>query len=137
MSSSTATVIEQPVSSLPRTIGRVKWFNNKSGFGFITACDGEQLNSDIFVHYSSIRAQSSQYKYLVQGEYVEFLIVPSENDNHKFHATDISGILEGVLMCETHRLNNIVPVSSRDVSQLDQNHDGYTRVVRKPRIRNN
>jgi cold shock CspA family protein len=131
MSSSTATN-----EQIPRTIGRVKWFNNKSGFGFITACNGEHLNSDIFVHYSSIRAQSSQYKYLVQGEYVEFLIVPSENDNHKFHATDISGILEGVLMCETHRLNNIVPVS-RDVSQLDQNNDGYTRVVRKPRIRNN
>jgi len=40
-----------------RLIGRVKWFNNKAGFGFITVCDGEYAEKDIFVHYSSIRGE--------------------------------------------------------------------------------
>jgi len=101
---------DTPVTS--RFAGRVKWFNNKSGFGFITVCEGEQKDKDIFVHYSSIRAESSQYKYLVQGEYVEFDLVKSENENHEYHASDISGIKAGILMCETHRLNNTVPMRS-------------------------
>ena len=86
-----------------RSIGSVKWFNNKSGFGFITSSDGEHAGKDIFVHYSSIRAESSQYKYLVQGEYVEFDLVKSENENNEYHASDISGIKGGKLMCEVRR----------------------------------
>ena len=35
-------------------LGRVKWFNNKAGFGFITVTDGPQSGTDIFVHHSSI-----------------------------------------------------------------------------------
>ena len=46
---------------LQRMTGMVKWFNNKSGFGFITVCgDGEFGGKDIFVHYSSIRVTNSQ-----------------------------------------------------------------------------
>lgn len=91
-----------------RILGRVKWFNNKSGFGFITVCesDHKENGKDIFIHYSSIRGESQQYKYLVQGEYVEFLLIKSESDTHEFHASDISGVKEGILMCETHRQNN-------------------------------
>jgi cold shock CspA family protein len=91
-----------------RIIGRVKWFNNKSGFGFITVCESDhnEKDKDIFIHYSSIRGESQQYKYLVQGEYVEFVLIKSDSDTHEFHASDISGIKEGILMCETHRQNN-------------------------------
>jgi len=99
-------------TSTDRLLGRVKLFNNKSGFGFITVCAGEHKEKDIFIHYSSIRAESSQYKYLVQGEYVEFVLVNAATGNHEFHATDVSGIVEGPLMCETHRLNNITSSSS-------------------------
>ena len=53
-------------------LGRVKWFNNKAGYGFITVTDGAQSGSDIFVHHSAINVENQQYKYLVQGEYVEF-----------------------------------------------------------------
>ena len=88
-----------------RLTGMVKWFNNKSGFGFITVCsDGEFAGKDIFAHYSSIRVTNSQYKYLVQGEYVDFNLVKSENEKHEFHAIDISGIMNGPILCETRRI---------------------------------
>jgi cold shock CspA family protein len=80
--------------------------NNKSGFGFLTVCEGDHKDKDIFVHFSSIRGESQQYKYLVQGEYVEFKLIKSDSENHKFHASDVSGMKEGILMCDTHRLNN-------------------------------
>ena len=52
--------------------GKVKWFNNDKGFGFIEYKEGE----DIFVHYSSIL--SSGYKTLVEGQYVEFELVRTD-----------------------------------------------------------
>jgi cold shock CspA family protein len=83
----------------------VKWFNNKAGFGFITvSSEGEHSGKDIFVHYTSIRVNNSQYKYLVQGEYVDFTLVKSENEKHEYHATDVSGVLGGSIMCETRRM---------------------------------
>jgi len=46
--------------------GKVKWFNNAKGFGFITRDEG----ADIFVHYRSIDGEG--YKKLRTGETVEF-----------------------------------------------------------------
>jgi cold shock protein len=86
-----------------RILGQVKWFNNKAGYGFITVSDGELEKKDIFIHYSSIRVTNSQYKYLVQGEYVEFTLVKSANTAHEYQATDVAGIKGGSLMCETRR----------------------------------
>ena len=85
--------------------GKVKWFNNKAGFGFITVCDGELSAKDIFVHYSSIQVNNSQYKYLVQGEYVDFTLTKPENSAHEYHAVNVCGIKGGELMCETRRQN--------------------------------
>ena len=86
-----------------RILGQVKWFNNKAGYGFITVSDGELDKKDIFIHYSSIRVTNSQYKYLVQGEYVEFTLIKSSNSAHEYQATDVAGIKGGSLMCETRR----------------------------------
>jgi cold shock CspA family protein len=90
-----------------RLLGQVKWFNNKAGYGFITVNDGEQAGKDIFIHYSSIAASESQYKYLVQGEYVEFVLDKSASDTHEFQATQVSGIKGGKLMCETRRIAQV------------------------------
>ena len=53
-------------------VGRVKWFNNEKGFGFIEYKE----NLDIFVHYSSIMIEG--YKTLSEGQMVEFDLVETE-----------------------------------------------------------
>lgn len=51
--------------------GRVKWFNNEKGYGFI---EYEGLvNEDVFVHYSAI--DQDGYKTLREGEIVEFTLI--------------------------------------------------------------
>jgi len=55
------------VTPSERLVGRVKWFNNKAGYGFITVTDGDRAGRDIFVHHSDVVVGSEQYKYLVQG----------------------------------------------------------------------
>jgi CspA family cold shock protein len=82
-------------------LGRVKWFNNKAGYGFITVTDGVRSGSDIFVHHSAINVENQQYKYLVQGEYVEFNLVKTESQTHEWQASNVNGVRGGKLMCET------------------------------------
>jgi hypothetical protein len=81
----------------------VKWFNNKAGYGFITVTVGDRSGSDIFVHHSGINVSNQQYKYLVQGEYVDFVLEKPESGSHEFHAISVNGINSGKLMCETRR----------------------------------
>ena len=87
-------------SSVDRQLGRVKWFNNKAGYGFLTA-NQDGTDTDIFVHHSDVMVANEQYKYLVQGEYVEFVINQTNEGPHKFKAAEITGIKGGKLMCET------------------------------------
>jgi CspA family cold shock protein len=49
--------------------GKVKWFNNEKGYGFIECGDLE----DIFVHYSAINQEG--YKTLKEGDIVEFKLI--------------------------------------------------------------
>ena len=49
--------------------GKVKWFNNEKGYGFIDHATGE----DIFVHYSAIRQDG--YKTLSEGQLVNFDLI--------------------------------------------------------------
>ncbi|MFV0394515.1 MAG: cold-shock protein [Coprobacillaceae bacterium] len=53
--------------------GKVKWFNQEKGFGFITS---DEDNKDIFVHFSAI--QSEGFKTLEEGQAVNFDVVDSD-----------------------------------------------------------
>jgi CspA family cold shock protein len=86
---------------MARQVGRVKWFNNKTGYGFLEVTG----TPDIFVHHKNLTVQDSQYKYLVQGEYVEFALQPL--DNNKVTAMDVTGVGRGPLMCETRHLSRL------------------------------
>ena len=84
-----------------RLTGCVKWFNNKAGYGFITVTNADNVVTDVFVHHSAINVSNQQYKYLVQGEYVDFNLVNVESDKYQFHAGSVNGVKGGKLMCET------------------------------------
>ena len=77
----------------------VKWFDSKKGWGFASTLD--ESKRDIFVHHKSITVAKEQYRYLVQGEYVELDIVETSEGEHQYQAGNVSGIRGGALMCET------------------------------------
>lgn len=109
-------------SSSERLTGRVKWFNNKSGYGFITVTDGHKSGSDVFVHHSSIKVDSEQYKYLVQGEYVDFNLSNTKNSVHEFQAGEVYGIKGGKLMCETRHESRVARSQYRYSSSEQEQH---------------
>lgn len=114
-----------------RLTGRVKWFNNKAGFGFVTVLSGDKKDEDVFVHHSGIVVASEQYKYLVQGEYVSFNLRDSDNDDHPYQAGDVRGVCNGWLMCETRNAAR----ASRESEEGDGDDDSASR--RAPRRRQN
>jgi cold shock CspA family protein len=87
-------------------VGKVKWFNNKSGYGFITFINSKEKDKDIFAHHSSLNVKDEIYKYLVQGEYVEFNMQKMTTGEHEYQAINIKGIGQNDLMCETRSKNH-------------------------------
>ena len=75
-------------------VGQVKWFNAKAGFGFVTVG-----SEDVFVHHSEIKVGKEQFRYLVEGEYVE-LTVTKKAGEEKRQGSEITGIGGGRVMCE-------------------------------------
>jgi cold shock protein len=53
--------------------GKVKWFNDQKGYGFITPEDG---SSDVFVHHTSILGEG--FKSLAENQTVEFEVMSSD-----------------------------------------------------------
>ena len=97
-------------------VGKVKWFNNKSGYGFVTFIDSSDFKGkDVFAHHSSLNVKDEIYKYLVQGEYVEFNVQKMESGNHEYQATNIKGILQNDLMCETRHKNRDLSKNSESL----------------------
>ena len=97
-------------SQAEKALGQVKWFNNKSGFGFITVMNGDHNGKDIFVHHSDLFVGEEQYRYLVTGEYVEFNLselssddITDKDNKHKYKATNVKGVCGGTLMCEVRK----------------------------------
>ena len=63
--------------------GRVKWFNNTKGYGFIEYNDLE----DIFVHYSAIKKDG--YKTLKEGDIVDFKLIETGKGLQAIDVTEV------------------------------------------------
>ena len=127
-------------NELARLTGMVKWFNNKAGYGFITACEGEQKGKDIFVHYSSINVDNQQYRFLTQGEYVDFSLVKSDSEKYEYLAKNITGVKGGPILCETRRVQfnekRVVERRPPVAPEAEQSReDGFVQVKQKSRGR--
>lgn len=66
--------------------GRVKWFNNDKGYGFIEY-DG-LVDEDIFVHYSAI--DQDGYKTLKEGEMVEFTLIETTKGSQAVNVKEVN-----------------------------------------------
>jgi len=80
--------------------GRVKWFNAKAGYGFATDLE---VGRDVFVHHTGLKVSKEQFRYLVEGEYIEMEV---EEKEKKYTGVNVTGIRGGKLMCETR--NDVV-----------------------------
>ena len=115
---STPETKEETTEQAVTTQGRVKWFNNRAGYGFITVSSGEHKNEDVFVHHSAVQVKQEQYRYLVQGEFVDFKLCAVSDEAHKWQAGEVSGVDGEKLMCETRlETRNNRPASTRDSSE--------------------
>jgi CspA family cold shock protein len=63
--------------------GKVKWFNAKKGFGFITAEDG----SDVFLHFSALNMDG--YKTVNEGDAVQFDVAQGEKGPQAINVSKI------------------------------------------------
>ena len=69
-------------------LGKIKWFNNEKGYGFIEGENGE----DIFVHYSAIKQDG--YKTLSEGQIVEYELLETEKGLQAINVREVSNVKE-------------------------------------------
>lgn len=89
--------------------GKVKWFNNAKGYGFILPAEGGE---DLFAHYSSIQMEG--YKTLKAGQDVEFEILEGPKGSH---AVNIRADTDSVSPVQTDTESddaNAVPASAAE-----------------------
>lgn len=79
--------IEEEVS--PRKIGRVKWFSERKGYGFIVQEDGDE----VFVHFTGIEGQG--YRTLQEGQRVEFEVEQTAKGPQAVHVIRLPESAEG------------------------------------------
>ena len=113
-------------ASTARHIGRVKWFNNQKGYGFLTFKTESGEWEDVFVHHSALTGDDTDsFRYLVQDEYVEFVCVSSSDALAT--ASDVTGPLRNKL---AYQLRNERRV---EVQEQEETENKETRSKRRYR----
>jgi cold shock CspA family protein len=99
--------------------GCVKWFN-RQGWGFLTITNEGHADEDIFVRWDNLSCDG--YKYLVQGEYVEFSIEykPDAQEGRTYQAANVAGVNGGKLMCETRHEQRVAAAKHRQQQRVNQ-----------------
>tara|TARA_Y100000389_G_scaffold60022_1_gene56134 strand:+ start:23550 stop:23969 length:420 start_codon:yes stop_codon:yes gene_type:complete len=89
-------------ASTERIQAKVKWFNSQAGYGFIEIVTDSGGTEDLFVHHSALKVNTDMFRYLVEGEYVEYSTkVIKRSGEDKLTACAVTGIGGGPLQCET------------------------------------
>lgn len=123
------------MSSQSRVSGRVKWFDNRKGFGFVNNLTN---NAEVFVHHTGLTSQNGVFRTLYPGEYVEFDLHHDSQSNRDY-AVNVTGVQGGSLLCENQGTRLMVrrtrPAgSSSGPGSNDQSNgssDGFKTVQRR------
>ena len=95
------------------SLGQVKWFDNKLGYGFITVLNNNHKGTDIFVHQTNIFPETTEYRTLMKGEYVSMNV----SEDTKIQALNVTGVLGGSLRCDEPR------ISKKRIQQKSENKE--------------
>jgi CspA family cold shock protein len=99
--------------------GRVKWFNNAKGYGFILPDEG---GDDLFAHYSSINMEG--YKTLKAGQSVDYEVLDGPKGSHAINITGQENReSEGSQESEPNQEADQVETDSEDLQDSDDLHD--------------
>ena len=84
-----------------REVVQVKFFDHKKGFGFIDVLkpDSDYYGQEVFFHFSEINCKS-QFKKVIPGEIVSFVVSNKEGDDKKKVCTDITGVYNAVMLVD-------------------------------------
>lgn len=117
--------------------GVVKWYSKKLGYGYIEALTLNGLpcdSMDSFVHYTAITVDDScssgedVFRYLVQGEVVEYTVVPVVgHEKHTHQADKVTGICGRSLTYQQRLIRGDVLRQRREESKGRESRKGYGR----------
>lgn len=101
--------------------GKVKWFNNKKGFGFIR----DEVGNDIFVHFSALNMDG--FKELKDGEEVEFDVMETEKGTQALNVKRISNNKKYDDMTQAELIEEFVNIIKQNyengICLLDSNYE--------------
>jgi len=121
MSNQNSDASNTPAVTVGTYLGRVKWFNSKLGYGFITTTL-DRDEHDIFIHQSNIHPTQSRYRTLREGEYVSLNVSESGETRQ---AIDVTGVNGGPLNCDLERnMRN----TRKSHSESESNDGEFTKV---------
>lgn len=104
-------------------VGRCKWFNDVSGYGFVVIASGDKVGKDVFVHYTGLKSlgqSQKSHRTLVDGEYISFDIVQGTKD---LQAVNVTGYGGGSLLCDENHIpksGTRLPLTKKPFGQKPQ-----------------